>query len=146
METLHTNKKIALEIISPERLVLQETVDYVVLPAVLGPCAILPGHADFLTQLSIGEMRVVKDGQAQELALSGGFAQVENGIVKVFAETAELSKEIDAERARLAAQRAKEKLLQKDLKPIDIDVIEAELNRALLRLRVVGKIRKKIVK
>ena len=145
METLKSlsGKKIELEIISPDRIVLQDSADYVVLPAKKGECAILPGHAHFLTELNGGELRVINDGEIRHLAVSGGFAQASPNKIQVFAETAEMAKEIDTDRANLAAERAQQKLRDKAL-PIDqIAIAQAELSRALIRLRVSANLKKK---
>lgn len=145
MEPLRSDKKIQLDVISPEKVVTHDSVDYVVLPALQGEAAILPGHADYLTQLSAGEMRIIKDGQLNSLALSGGFARVQNNTIEVFAETAELAEEIDAERARQAAERAKDQIQnqhKKNTNDVQTQLAQMALTRALLRLRVAAKSRK----
>lgn len=129
-------KKIALEVISPERLVLQEEVDFIALPAYEGECGILPGHAPMLVQLKEGEARFSKENEQEILAISGGFAEVHPYKVEIFAETAEMSKEIDVERARIAAERAKKELEKETLSPKELANAEASLRRALIRLRV----------
>ncbi len=128
-------KTISLEIITPERSVLKETVDSVVLPAFNGEYGILPGHTHFLAQLTAGELRIRKGGEVEYFAVSGGFAEVHPDRVEVFAETAEMSKEIDSERARLALERAKAGLA-KAVSQEEVEKAQASLRRALIRLRV----------
>src|SRR5258708_3905082 len=99
--------KIALEVITPEKLALKDDVDFVVLPAYEGECGILPGHTHFLAQLVPGSLRIKKGDDVQHFAISGGFGEVHPDRVSVFAETAEMATDIDAERARLAMDRAK---------------------------------------
>ena len=135
-------KKIALEIVSPERLVLKEDVDFIALPAYEGEMGVLPGHTPILAQLSIGQMRYKKGDQTETLSLSGGFAEIHPDKVEVFAETAEMAKEIDSERARLALERAKTQIT-KAATPQDLVAAQAALRRALLRLRVSGGLRRK---
>lgn len=135
-------KKIILEIVSPERHVLTEEVDFIALPAYEGECGILPGHAHMLVQLNVGEMRYKKGDHTEFLSLSGGFAEVHPDKVEVFAETAEMSKEIDSERARLALERAK-KELSLSATPQDLAIAQAALRRALIRLKVSEGLRKK---
>lgn len=137
-------KKIALEIVSPERLVLRDTVDFVVLPAYEGEYGILPGHTHFLAQLSAGELRIVKDNETDFFSVSGGFAEVHPDKVAVFAESAEMAKEIDVERARLSAEKAKQELT-KAVTPQDLANAQAALRRALLRLRVSEQISRRRV-
>lgn len=128
-------KKIDLEIISPERLVLKDEVDFVVLPAYRGQMGVLPGHAPLLAQLVEGELKIKKDDNTEIMAVSGGFVEVHPHSVKVFAETAEMEKEINTERARLAAERARQEIT-KAASPEDLAKAQAALRRALLRLRV----------
>ncbi len=128
-------KTISLQVITPERSVLKEEVDSVVLPSYDGEYGVLPGHTHFLAQLVPGELRMRKGNDVEHFAVSGGFAEVHPDRVEVFAETAELSKEIDAERARQAIERAKQ-ILSKAALPDDIDKAKAALMRALIRLRV----------
>jgi F-type H+-transporting ATPase subunit epsilon len=107
-------------------------------PASDGEIGILPHHAPLLTRLGIGELRLKKGNETKLLAVSGGFLEVQSGSqVSIFAETAEQVQEIDAERARVAAERAKE-LLEKKRGDSDFDLASAEaaLDRAMLRLKV----------
>src|SRR5258706_2916782 len=130
-----------VDVITPEKLSLSEEVDFIAAPAVDGEIGILPHHAPLLTKLGVGELRLKKGSEINHLAVSGGFLEVQLGSrVSIFAETAELSHEIDLERARLALERAQAKL--KDplhLQDLDLKEAEASLSRALLRLKV-GKI------
>ena len=133
MET--TEKTLDLEVITPERLAYKDQVNFVVLPGQEGEAGILPGHAPYLTQLAVGELRIHKGSETHFFAVSGGFAEVLAGRVKVFAETAEMEKEISVERARLAAERAKKEMVSATTSK-DIELAQAALRRALLRLRV----------
>jgi F-type H+-transporting ATPase subunit epsilon len=128
-------KQLSLEIVSPERPVAEQEVDFVVLPAVDGEIGILPGHAPLLTVLGLGELRISVGNEVTTFAVSGGFAEVRPNRVSVFAEAAELSKEIDVERARLAAERAKQEI-SKAANPEDLSRAQASLRRALLRLHI----------
>ena len=130
-----TSKNIQLEIVSPEKCVYQEKIDYVVLPAFNGEYAVLPGHTHFLCQLIEGELRIVQGENINYFAVSGGFAVVHPDRIDVFAETAEMAKEINSERARLAADRAKQEIHQA-ASPQDLSVAQAALRRALIRLHV----------
>lgn len=138
-------KTISLEIITPERSVLKEPVDSVVLPAFNGEYGILPGHTHFLAQLTAGELRIRKGGEVEYFAVSGGFAEVHPDRVEVFAETAEMSQEIDSERARLALERAKSGLA-KAVSQEEIEKAQAALRRALIRLRVAEGVSRRLQK
>jgi F-type H+-transporting ATPase subunit epsilon len=132
--------KISLEIVTPERSVLKDLVDSVAVPAYEGEIGVLPRHAPLLTQMKPGALRFVKDGETYLFAVSGGFAEVHPGRVDIFAETAEMAEEIDSERARLAAEEAKQTLASKTLPPDEMAKIQAALQRALVRLRLADKV------
>jgi F-type H+-transporting ATPase subunit epsilon len=131
---------IAVDIMTPERLVMQTQADSVVVPAVDGELGILPHHAPLLAQLEPGQIRLRKGNELELFAVSGGFVEVENNHIAIFAETAEMAHEIDAERARQAAEKAK---AQMKAALTDHDLAEAEgaLRRAMARLRVTEGLR-----
>lgn len=128
-------KRIPLSIVTPERVAWEGDVDAMVVPADEGQLGILPGHAPLLAQLRAGTVVIRTHGEEPRLlAVSGGFVEVFNGRVSVFAETAELADEIDAERARQAAERAKAQLKHHHQDKLDLQA-QAALERALARLR-----------
>jgi len=128
---------IHVELITPERLALSEDCDFVAAPAADGELGILPNHAPLLAQLGHGVLRLVTQGKTHYVAVSGGFLEVQKGSrVSIFAESAELADDIDVERARLAAERAKKELVETDLTGKELAALEASLTRALLRIKV----------
>lgn len=128
-------KRIPLSIVTPERVAWEGDVDALVVPAHEGQLGILPGHAPLLAHLRAGTVVIRSQGEEPRLlAVSGGFVEVINGRVSVFAETAELADEIDAERARQAAERAKAQLKHHHEEKLDLQA-QAALERALARLR-----------
>ena len=132
---------LAVDIMSPERLVLQTQADSVVVPAADGELGILPNHAPLLAQLEPGTIRLRRGENVEFFAVSGGFMEVINNHISIFAETAEMAQEIDLERARLAAERAKAKL---KAAKTDVDLAQAEAarRRAVARLRATEGIRR----
>lgn len=126
-----------LEILTPENTVLESPqVEFVVLPAFEGEMGILPGHLPILVQLKEGELRIHQGGEVKSFAVSGGFAQVSSGKISVFAETAEMAEEIDAEQARQALEKARAQLVQKGMDPLTLAQAEAAARRAAVRLKV----------
>lgn len=102
---------IRLEIVTPERQVLQADVVDVVLPSVEGYLGVLPGHAPLLARLDVGEISYGREGQPRSfLSVANGFAEVSNDRVNILADTAELAEEIDLERAEKARAKAEEAL------------------------------------
>ena len=131
-------EKITLEIATPDRLVLSEGVEEVVLPSVEGYFGVRPGHAPFLAQLDAGEITYRAAGKEFHLACSGGFAEVQAGGVSVLASTAEKAEEIDVERAKLSQKKAEE-LLKGSPEPDAFARAELRLKRALSRISAHGK-------
>jgi len=126
---------IRLEIVTPERQVVDESVDEVVLPSVEGSMGVLPGHAPLLARLEPGEVSYRRGDSRHYLAISGGFAEVLRSSVSILAQTAERAEEIDVERARRSRQRAEE-LLGGDVSERDFRQAEVRLKRAISRIRV----------
>ena len=129
-------KSLTLELVTPEKVAMSAQADAVVLPAFEGEMGVLPDHAPFLVQLKMGEVRVTRGGETTRFAVSGGFAEVRDNKVSLFAETAELAGEIDAERARQALEKAKGDLVRKDIDPLTLAAAEAAMRRAQVRLKV----------
>ena len=126
---------LTLEVATPTRLVVAETVDEVVVPGSEGYFGVLPGHAPLLATLGVGELMYRKGTAQYHLALTGGFAEVRNDKVIVLAENAERPDEIDRERAQRAKERA-ERLLSGREPDVDYARAQAALSRALIRLQV----------
>ncbi|MBI4248031.1 MAG: F0F1 ATP synthase subunit epsilon [Elusimicrobia bacterium] len=136
---------LSVEIISPERLVKEvQGVEFVALPGYEGELGVLAGHAPFLLELKAGEVRIRGAQGTESFVVSGGFAEIFQNKVSIFAETAEVEKEIDVERARQAMQRAQTEMRSRKLSPVELAQLEAALKRAAVRLKVADLRRKKI--
>jgi F-type H+-transporting ATPase subunit epsilon len=127
---------IELEIVTPERLAYSDTVDSVVLPGSEGEIGVLPHHAPLVSMLGVGELRIRKDGQEETFAIAGGFLQVRPDKVVVMAETADLASEIDLEKAQEARREAERALEGGFHEGADLSAARAQLQQALLRIRV----------
>ena len=125
-------EEIELEVATPERLLVQEQVDEVQIPAKNGYLGVLPGHAPLLAELSTGFLWYVSGGRRRYLAIHGGFLEVLPDKVRVLADAAERAEEIDVERARKALQRAQEELTA--AVGVDPAVALASIQRAEARL------------
>ncbi len=132
--------RLFLEIVTPEKIVVSQGVDSVVAPGTDGEFGVLPGHIHFLTGIVPGELRYNTGAGKESMAVTTGFAEVSNDKVSILVDAAEKVSEIDAERARQAMERARERL-GKDRRTEDIDTLRAEaaLRRAIVRIRVVEK-------
>jgi F-type H+-transporting ATPase subunit epsilon len=126
--------KVLLEVVTPEKLVASEEVDVVVANGYEGEFAILPNHTQFMTSLQPGGLWYRTGGKVEWLAVAGGFAEVSDNKVTVLAEAAERARDIDAERARKARERAEQRMRSKE--KIDHARAQAALQRAMSRLRI----------
>ena len=125
-----------LELVTPERVLFSEQVQAVRAPGIEGSFGVLAGHAPLLTELTTGLIKVtLPDTREAYIATSGGFLQVTREKVIILADSAELSEEIDIERARATAARARQ-LLEVPGSEINAEEVRGELERALNRVRI----------
>lgn len=123
-----------LELVTPERMVFSEPVQAVRAPGVNGSFGVLAHHAPMLTELATGLIKLtLPDGREAFIATSGGFLQVTREKVIILADTAELSEEIDVERARASLEAARQRLA---VPGINAEEVRVELERAQNRVRV----------
>jgi F-type H+-transporting ATPase subunit epsilon len=106
------NKKMTLtvRVITPDKVVWDDVVQEVILPSTTGQMGILSNHAALLTALEIGVMRVRPGKDWKNIAVMGGFAEVENNEVKVLVNSAEIGDNIDKEVAKTEYSQAQAKL------------------------------------
>lgn len=111
-------------------------------PTTTGMYGVLAHHTNVILAIVPGTLRYRCEGEEEKLAaVSAGMMKVENGEVLVLVDSAERPEEIDANRAKEAADRAKEELLQK--KSIqEYRMAQSNLARAVSRLRVKGAAQK----
>jgi F-type H+-transporting ATPase subunit epsilon len=128
---------IQLEIVTPERLVVNEAVDYIEIPGKTGHLGVLPGHAPLISELAAGELSYRMGNQTKRVAVAWGFAEVLQTKVTILAETAEKAEEIDTARAEAAKKKAEAELQKAG--PEGNAEAEAALQRATARLDVAGK-------
>ena len=124
-----------LEIVTPEKILFKDEVEFMVAPAVDGEIGVMRNHAPLVAALKIGVLRY-KDSKGSEkrVAVSGGFMEIIDNTGRILAETAELGEHIDVLRAKAARERAERRLAQRDE---TINAIRAEqaLKRAIARIR-----------
>ena len=125
-----------LEIVTPERLAYSDEVDMVLVPGIEGELGILPHHTPLVSLLGVGELKIRKGGDEESFAIVGGFLQVRPDKVVVMAETADMASEIDLDLAREARREAERALETGYVEGADLAVARAELQQALLRIRV----------
>ena len=131
-------RTLKLEVVTPQKRVLAVEVESVVAPGSEGYLGVLSRHAPLLTPLKPGVLyyRTV-GGKTECMAVSGGFLEAGPNKVIVLADTAELSTEIDVDRACRARDRAEKRLRER---PPGLDVARAELAlaKSFARLKAAG--------
>jgi F-type H+-transporting ATPase subunit epsilon len=140
--------KLTLEIVTPDRALLREEVDEVVVPGSQGEFGVLPGHTPLLSTLKVGELWYRQGQERHYLAIAFGFVEVLPNRVTVLAQVGERAQEIDVQRAERAKQRAEQRLAQAQphLTQVDFDVERARiaLMKSLLRLQVASRARTRV--
>lgn len=129
---------IKLEVVTPEKAVVDEEAQIVVAPGTLGEFGVLKGHTPFLTTLKVGSIRYTDaSGKDRYVFVSGGFAEALPNKVTVLADSAERRRDIDLERAKAAMERA-EKRLAEERSRQDVDFTRARvaLERAIQRIHL----------
>ena len=127
--------QLKLEIVTPDRHVVNDYAQEVQIPGANGYLGVLPGHAPLISELAVGEISYRKNGHVFRLAVAWGFAEILPDKVTILAETAERPEEIDIEAARRARDEAAARM-----KAMEADFEQA--NRAYqvaeARLKVAG--------
>lgn len=108
---------LTVKVISPDHTILDTVAEEVILPSSTGQLGILTGHAPLISALETGVLRFRKDKAWAAVALTGGFAEVEENEVTVLVRNGELGSEINAEEARQELAKAEQDLA--NIKPDD---------------------------
>jgi len=131
---------LTIRIIAPDKTVWDASAEEVILPSTTGQVGILTGHAPLLTAVDIGVMRIRSNKDWQNIALMGGFAEVEANEVTVLVNSAERSDTINIEQARLdynEAQSQLEKISLSDNRQEQIQATQS-FKKARARYQSVG--------
>jgi F-type H+-transporting ATPase subunit epsilon len=132
-------ENIRLEVVTPEKQVVNDLAQIVMAPGSMGEFGVLSGHTPFMTSLKIGAIHYRDEkGKDQYVFVSGGFAEALPDKVTVLAESAERMADIDLERAKSALARAENRLEDRSRENIDFARAKAALERALVRIKLAG--------
>jgi len=126
-----------LQIVTPSRTFYDDEVEMTIVKTTEGDLGIMKNHMLMVAPLTIGKVRIKKDGQFKEAAISEGFVQVESEYTRIITDSAEWPEEIDVKRAEEAKERA-ERRLSADKSDIDRVRSEISLRKALNRLDIVN--------
>ena len=123
---------LSLRVLAPDQSVFDDTADEIILPSTTGLLGVLPGHISMVTAIDFGVLRVLKNGNWDSIALTGGFAEVESNEVTVLVNKAEMGKNIDSVKAEAELEEAKNLLSQNQANENSPEKIKAKetLNKA----------------
>ncbi|WP_373047593.1 F0F1 ATP synthase subunit epsilon [Vulgatibacter sp.] len=130
---------IQLEIVTPEKRLLSQSVDSVKAPGMDGSFGVLPGHTPYVAALQPGSLTLIQGNREQHYFIGGGFAQVQGDRVIILAESAESAEEIDVERAEraLTESQARLKSLREEEELFQVE--RARVQRATARITMARK-------
>ena len=129
-----------LNVVTPDRLLVDEKVDEVIVPGSEGYFGVLPGHTPLLAALQVGQLTYRQGREEHILMIAFGFAEVLPDRVTILARIAEKPEDIDVNRAETAKRRAEERLAHPT---VDMDAERARISlmKALIRLQVASRAR-----
>ena len=124
---------LTLRVLAPDQSVFDDTADEIILPSTTGLLGVLPGHISMVTAIDFGVLRVLKNGNWDSIALTGGFAEVESNQVTVLVNKAEMGKNIDSAKAEAELEQAKNQVNQTKDQKTSPEKIKAQetLNKAI---------------
>lgn len=129
-----------LEIVTPEKRVLDIEVDSVTVPTASGEAGILPHHAPLVSALRPGVLAYSVKGATDRIAVSGGFVEVNNDKVAVLVDTAETAGEIDAASAKNDREKAERVTASAGVVTVEeADSARETLDLAEARIAVAGR-------
>ena len=134
---------IQCNIVSPEGELFSGEIEMLTADGGAGEIAITPRHAPLLTNLKPGPVKLVLEGGEEEVFFaSGGFLEVQPGVITLLTDVAERADDIDAAEAERAKELA-ERELEDQKSELDYSLAAAELAEAAARLKALQKLRKK---
>ncbi len=131
------------DIVSAEEEIFSGRVTMVSATGTIGELGIMPGHAPLLTGIRPGPVKLTMDGGEEEVFFaSGGYLEVQPGVVTVLADTALRAEDID-EAAALEAQQNAERMLSEQSAEIEFSAAAAALAEAMARQRTLAELKKR---
>tara|TARA_B100001013_G_scaffold253018_1_gene157575 strand:- start:4 stop:417 length:414 start_codon:yes stop_codon:yes gene_type:complete len=134
---------IQCNIVSPEGELFSGEIEMLTADGGDGEIAITPRHAPLLTNLKPGPVKLILEGGSEEIFFaSGGFLEVQSGVITLLTDVAERAGDIDAAEAERAKELA-ERELEDQKSEMDYSLASAQLAEAAARLKALQKLRKK---
>lgn len=128
-----------LEIVTPEKKVVDAEVETVTIPTASGEAGILSNHAPLVSELKPGILTYHVKGTDEKLAVSGGFLEISGNKVSVLTDTAETPSEIDLDTAKAERDAAEKELAAVATADIDSTApIRERIEAANARVQLAG--------
>lgn len=129
-----------VRVVAPDKTVWDADAEEVILPSTTGQLGVLPGHAPLITALDTGVMRVRADKNWIPIALTGGFAEVDEDEVIILVNSAERGDKIDKEEARQAFAAAQDEFNKAQQSGSRQEFVKADraIKRARARFQAAG--------
>ncbi len=127
--------KLTVEVLTPQAKIFSGEADEVIVPTVTGEIGVLPNHVSLLTQILPGELQIKTGSKTEFIAIMGGYLEVANNQVNVLGDYAFRAEDIEIAKAEQAKERA-QKLKEEKVSQEDLAIINADLRRSLLELKV----------
>ncbi len=130
------DKTLTLEVVTPQKVLMETQADYVTIPGEIGELGVLPGHIPLLSKLQSGVLGYRSSGGDKKIAVHYGYAEICNDKITILADYAELGEEIDIERSKNAQRTAEEELPQviSDVDKLDeVESLQKKLKRSITR-------------
>ena len=124
-----------LEIVTPIKDIRLDNVSYLRCPGLDGSFGVMNKHREGVFALSIGELKINKNGKDEYFSIGGGFAEIFNNSVKILVESLEKSNEIDLDRVNKSIDRARKRKKERDPE-LNEARINASIARAINRLKI----------
>ena len=126
-----------LEIVTPEKKVVETDADSVTVPTASGEAGILPNHAPLISALKPGILEFTNRGASERIAIAGGFVEVNHDKVTVLADSAEKAGDIDATAARADLEAAQKAIAAAATQPVEeTEALREQLDSANARLQL----------
>ncbi len=130
----HATGGLKCVVVTPEKAVLDETVDFIAVPMLDGELGILPGRQPLIGRLGYGELRTQSGNQTRRFYVDGGFVQVRHNVVTLLT-----SKAIPAELLSADAARTNLSKAQQPVAPEAQDAQAKDQLRARAQIRIAQK-------
>lgn len=123
-----------IQVVTPEKVLLDEEADEVIIPTTSGEITVLPHHIPLVSQIAPGIMIIKRHGHEDDMVIQGGFIQITDTVIRVLADYAVAGKDVSVAQAEEAKRRA-EKAMREKTSEKEVLMAETELQRAILELK-----------